>query len=100
MNIKTVEKCPTCKGTGEMSASILLIDDIENVLTYCIKEQNEKKLILKVHPYIHAYLTKGWFSIKRKWRKKLGQKTEILADNSFHLMEFRLYRNKDEEIKL
>ena len=62
MNIKTVEKCPTCKGTGEMSASILLIDDIENVLAYCIKEQNEKKLILKVHPYIHAYLTKGWFS--------------------------------------
>src|SRR6185503_6134412 len=30
MQIETVEKCPSCDGTGTIKASMLLIDDIEN----------------------------------------------------------------------
>ena len=30
MKISTAEKCPSCNGTGEIKASILLIDEIEN----------------------------------------------------------------------
>ena len=58
-NITTVEKCPCCDGTGEIKASILLVDDIENNMRYFIKEQNEKQLTICVHPYLEAYLNKG-----------------------------------------
>src|SRR3546814_21160336 len=67
MNIVTVEQCPTCGGTGEGKASILLMDDIENNLEYILKEQNERNITLCVHPYIEAFLKKGMVSRQVKW---------------------------------
>ena len=32
--IDTSENCPTCNGTGEVSAPVLVIDEIENALNY------------------------------------------------------------------
>ena len=51
MNVQILEKCPACDGTGQIRPSILLTDDIENNLSYLIREQNEKKLSLVVHPF-------------------------------------------------
>src|SRR5690606_33174455 len=36
MNIVTNEKCPACNGTGEIRASIVLMDDIESNLSYIL----------------------------------------------------------------
>lgn len=66
MNIVTVEKCPACGGTGEIKASIVLMDDIENNLNYILQEQNEKGITLCVHPYIQAFITKGIFNLQRR----------------------------------
>ena len=44
MSVQILEKCPTCDGTGEIRPSVLLIDDIENNISYLIREQNEKSL--------------------------------------------------------
>jgi ribonuclease G len=38
MNIKTMEKCPTCHGTGEINPSILFTDEIEDRLQTIIQE--------------------------------------------------------------
>ncbi len=100
MNIVTVEKCPTCDGTGEIKASIVLMDDIESNLSYILQEQNEKSIRLQVHPYIAAYIKKGLFSLQMKWFFKFGQWVKVHPISSYHLTEFHFFSAKDEEIKL
>lgn len=65
--IDTSENCPTCNGTGEVQAAVLIIDEIENAINYLHGEKDMSGLTLNVHPFIHAYLTKGFMSIQRKW---------------------------------
>lgn len=100
MNIVTVEQCPTCGGTGEIKASILLIDEIENNLNYILKEQNEKNIVLGVHPYIEAFLKKGMISRQMRWYFKYNQWVRIKSISSYHLTEYHFYSSKDEEIKI
>lgn len=101
-NIITVEKCPACDGTGEIKASILLIDEIENNLRYFVQEQNEKELILTVHPFLESYLNKGLFlnSITHKWKKKYKAKLKVNADSRYHFMEYHFFNKMEEEIRI
>lgn len=99
-NIVTAEKCPTCDGTGEVKASILLMDEIENNIRYFFKEQNESSIILRVHPYIEAYLTKGIFSIEKKWWLKYKKRVKVKAISTYHLLEYHFFNSNDEEIKI
>ena len=98
--VVTAEKCPACEGTGEIKASILIMDDIKNSLRYILTEQNEKTVLLKMHPYLAAYLTKGLFSIRWKWSRELGKKIKIEAVASYHLMEYHFFNKEGEEIKI
>ena len=101
MNINTQEICPSCNGTGKISSTILLEDEIEKNLSYLITHQH-KNLKLVVNPIMYAYLTKGWpWNTKMALlKKKLGQKTRIEADNNYHLTEYKFFDSHDEEIKL
>lgn len=101
MNINTQELCPSCNGTGKISSTLILEDDIEKNLSYLLTHQH-KNLTLAVHPIIYAYLTKGmWFRSKQwKWRFKYGQKIHIRENNTYHLTEFHFFDQHDEEIKL
>ena len=100
MNIETVEKCPVCDGSGEIKASIILIDDIENNIKYLLQKQNEKYLKMCTHPYIYAYLTKGLFSIRFKWFMKFRKFVHIVPMSSYHFLEYRFFNKEDDEIKL
>ena len=97
LNIETVEKCPTCKGTGEISASILFVDEIENKLKQLTLNQKYKKITLKVHPYIEGYLTKGVFSIRRKWKRKYKCQLTIRPMASYHYLQYNFF-DKDGEL--
>lgn len=100
-NVITVEKCPACGGTGEIQASILLIDQIENKLQYIFSEQNENNITLCVHPFIEAYLTKGLFtSTFGRWKRKFKKKMNIKAVSSYHFMEYHFLNKSEDEIKL
>jgi ribonuclease G len=100
MNIVTNEKCPACDGTGEIKASIILMDDIENNLNYILNEQNEKGITLCVHPYIEAYIKKGLISVQWKWFFKFNKWVKVKAIASYYLTEFHFLNSKEEEIKL
>lgn len=99
MNINTTEMCPTCEGTGKISSTLVLEDEIEKNLNYLIM-QKHKGLTIEVHPILHAYLTKGFPSKRLRWRWKFKQKIKIRPNTSFHLVEFRFLDNTEEEIKL
>lgn len=100
MNIVTVEKCPSCGGTGEIRASIVVLDEIENNLNYVLNEQNEKKITLSVHPFIAAYLKKGLFSQQMKWFMKYRQWVKVKEVQSHNYLEFHFFNSKGEEIIL
>lgn len=100
MNIITNEVCPTCGGTGEIRASIVLMDDIQNNLDYILNEQNEKDVTLSVHPYIEAYIKKGIYSCQWKWFFKYGKWIKVNPVTSYSLTEFHFLNSKEEEIKL
>jgi ribonuclease G len=102
-NITTVEKCPSCDGTGEIKASVLLVDDIENNMRYFVSEQNEKYLSLVVHPYLESYLNNGSFfrkSIAEKWKKKYKIKLKVNPNNNYHMLEYHFFNQAEEEIKI
>ncbi|MBE8712877.1 Rne/Rng family ribonuclease [Sphingobacterium hungaricum] len=100
MSVVTNEKCPACGGTGEIRSSIVLLDDIENNLSFILQEQNEKGITLSVHPYIEAYIKSGFVSRRVKWFFKFGKWIKITSNSSYHLTEFRFFNAKEEEIKL
>ncbi|MCD4680319.1 MAG: Rne/Rng family ribonuclease [Bacteroidales bacterium] len=98
MDISILEKCPCCEGSGEVKPSIILIDEIENNLRYLINEQNEDYLKVNVHPYMFAYLTKGLFSIRAKWRLKYKKPIKIFPSSSYQLLEYHFYNKNNDEI--
>ncbi|HOH83476.1 MAG TPA: ribonuclease E/G, partial [Bacteroidales bacterium] len=91
---------PFCEGSGEIRASISLIDDIENRIQYLLKEQNERKIKLLVHPYLYAYLTKGLYSRHLQWFFKYKQWIKLGYSNNFHFLEYHFFNSAGEEIKL
>lgn len=101
VNINTQEVCPSCNGTGKISSTLILEDEIEKNLNYLITHKH-KNLKLAVHPIMHAYLTKGmfWNTKIAKWNKKFGQKTRLEANSTFHLTEYKFYDVNDDEIKM
>jgi ribonuclease G len=62
--------------------------------------QKHRDLTLFVHPIMHAYLTKGIISMRRKWGWKYKLSLKVKPNNTFHLTEFHFYDRNDEEIKL
>ncbi len=99
LNIEIMEKCPTCKGSGEITPSILLVDDIENHLTFLIKEANYKNLILKVHPYVAAYINQGFISRRIKWFFKFKKRIHVEPVNSYGFLDFNFFDNNGKIIK-
>lgn len=100
MNISTRENCPACNGTGKIGASILVEDEIEAKLKHIITTQNEKDITLIVHPFLHAYFTKGIFnSIQKRWKKEFKQKINIEKDTSLGITTYHILNKLGEEIE-
>ena len=99
VNINTQEVCPSCDGTGKVSSSLILEDEIEKNLNYLVM-QKHKKLTVSVHPIMEAYLRKGFPSKRMKWSWKYKQKIKVKANTNYHLTEYHFFDGHDEEIKL
>ncbi|MBI5218239.1 MAG: Rne/Rng family ribonuclease [Bacteroidia bacterium] len=100
MNIKTIETCPTCNGSGEVAPSILFIDDIENNLNYIFSKISDTKIMLKVHPYIAAYINQGFFSLRWKWMLKFRRRISVIPSSSYTYLEYHFFHKNGEEILL
>ena len=98
-NINTMELCPSCGGTGKVSSTLVLEDEIEKNLSYLIM-QKHKGLTIEVHPILYAYLTKGFPSKRMKWRIKFKERIKIQPNTNYHLTEFHFFDKSNEEIKL
>lgn len=100
VNIATREVCPTCNGTGKIGASILVSDLIEKTIEHLLVKQNEKSMVLALHPYLYAYFTNGIFSKRVKWFFRFKKWVNLEKDSSLGITEFRFLNKEGEEIQL
>lgn len=99
-DIITSETCPTCKGTGEIQASILYAEEIENSLNFLLKNKTEKSIALLVHPYLESYFKKGIISRQMKWFLKYKKWIPVRGMSSQHLLQYSFVDKNNEEITL
>ena len=98
--IETEEKCPTCNGTGKIMPTVLFVDELDNKVRYILKDLNKKRLHIKVHPYIAAYLAKGFKSHRNQWFLKFYKWVRIESNSSYSFLEYHFFDETLEEIIL
>ena len=99
MNINTSEVCPACNGTGKITSTLILEDEIEKRLNYLVTHTH-KSLTLAVHPIVYSHLTKGFFNpIIKQWKRKYKINLKTQANHNYHIIEFRFFNEHEEEIK-
>lgn len=97
-NISTTEKNPSLINKGETDAPITLITRFREEIKR-LSDQGHKNIHLHVHPFIAAYLTKGLFSIKRKWQWQLKTRIKVQPRDSFKYLEYKYFSPDNEELK-
>jgi len=97
-DIKTNESCPTCKGTGEVQASILLVEEIEGQVKAYLNGSNNKKFAVWVHPYIEAYLKKGLISKQVKWLLDTKKWVPIRGISDMPLLSYRFVDKNHQDL--
>jgi ribonuclease G len=100
MNIVTDEKCPACQGTGQIRPAILFDDQLESALTMIVDKIKTRKLVLNVHPFVAAYLKKGFIPVFRKWNFRFRILLKVQAVESYHMLEYHFYDRFGNEIDL
>ena len=99
-NIVTGELCPTCGGTGKITASILITDQIESTIDDLLTIQNQKDISISVHPFVYSYYTKGVVSKQWKLYFKYRKWIKFVQDTSLGITDFRVMDERGEEIEL
>jgi len=99
-DIKTSEKCPTCNGTGEVTASILFSEEVENNLAYLINDKGLKDVAVWVHPYLESHFKKGLLSRQMKWFLKYKKWIPVHGVTDYHFLEYSFKNKKKEDIVL
>lgn len=94
MNIKTREDNPN--GNGEIEAPISLVNKIQVDLEKLVKKDH-KKITLTAHPFIAAFLTKGFPSPRSKWFVDHKRWVKILPRDAYTYLEYH-FHDKDGEM--
>lgn len=101
MNVEIQETCPTCLGSGKIAPAVLLTDQIEQALKRVVDQQSDKKITLKVHPFVAAYINKGiWKTLRRTWQSELGIKLVVREIPSYDLLVYKFFDKNNQEIEL
>lgn len=100
MEISTTETCPTCFGRGEIRPSILFTDTLRMKISYLVKDLKVKNFTLHIHPYVAAFINKGFPSLKMQWKWRYGMGVKIIPNQSLAFLEYHFYDNNGEEIDM
>lgn len=101
IDITTTEVCPSCNGTGKIQPSILVADEISNNVDFLLRQNKEKKLSLRVNPYVEAYLKRGFHkSHVFSWLHTYWKWIRVIPDPTLGFMEVKYFNSRNEEIKL
>lgn len=100
LDIPTTESCPSCTGKGEVPASILFTDVLQDKISWLTENMGIKDFKMYVHPYVDAYVKKGLVSIYTKWRMSYGRKFKVLPDENLAYLQYRVVASNGNEVNL
>ena len=98
MNIKTREENPNNGDTTEVEAPIVLVNKMTDELKNLIKK-DYKKITLNTHPFIAAFLTKGFPSVRTKWFMEHKKWVTIQPRDAYTYLEYHFVDKDDSKIK-
>ena len=96
MNIKTREEDPSNSGDGEIEAPIIVVNRINEEVKRLFKK-DYKKITLNTHPFIAAFLTKGFPSVRTKWFLEHKKWVKIQPRDAYTYLEYH-FHDKDGEL--
>lgn len=91
VDLDVEETCPTCFGKGKIKSSYLFTDQLERKIDYLVNRIGIRKCYLHVHPYVAAYINKGFVSLKRKWQLKYGTGLRIIPSQKMAFLQYEFY---------
>ncbi|MDT0557788.1 ribonuclease E/G [Ichthyenterobacterium sp. W332] len=97
-NIKTKEENPNGVAGSEIEAPIKVIQSITQDLERIFK-RDYKKVTLNAHPFIAAFLTKGFPSIRTKWFMDHKKWVKVLPRDAYTYLEYHFYDKNGNKIK-
>ena len=95
--INTTEKCPLCHGTGKIASTVVIDEQIERRIAQ-YADKGVGQLTIKVSPILGAYLTRGWNSYFRKWKRKYKCKLKLVEETEFSILQNEFYNEKGEAL--
>jgi ribonuclease G len=96
VNIETREENPN-NLTSDVDAPIQIIDKITFELEKIMKDH--RKVKLNVHPFVAAYLKKGFPSIRSKWFFEHKKWVKIIPRDAYTYLEYHFFDIHGKEIK-
>ena len=100
LDIVTEETCPSCGGKGTVQPSLLFTDMLKDKIDYLVNSLRVNNFIMYVHPFVDAFLKKGFISEYWRWRREFGRKFRILPDQSLNYLQYRVIDKDKNEIDL
>lgn len=100
LDIPTTESCPSCYGKGEIQPSLLFTDTLAEKLDLLVNHIGVSNFKMYVHPFVDAYLKKGFFSLYSKWKRTYSRKFKIIADESLAYLQYKVIDENGKEIDL
>ncbi|MBP5335477.1 MAG: Rne/Rng family ribonuclease [Bacteroidales bacterium] len=94
--IDTAETCPMCHGKGKITSSAVIDEQIEEKLSYLVTEKHVSTLDLKVSPILGSYLSRGFHSYVRKWKKKYKCRLNLVESTDLGVLQYEFYNEKGE----
>lgn len=97
-HIEIKETCPTCRGTGEISPSVLLDGQIESQIAFFAREKHYKMVKIHLHPYVAAYLKRGLISKRTRWALKYKMNIKIMPNASMGMVDYKFFNGFGDQI--
>lgn len=99
VNIKTREENPNSNGEGEeIEAPIVLVQKITEELEKLF-QKDYKKITLNTHPFIAAFLTKGFPSVRTKWFMEHKKWVKIQPRDAYTYLEYHFLDKDGNKLK-
>ncbi len=97
-NIETKEENPDGNGGEDIEAPIKVIERINQELEQILKK-DYKKVTLNTHPFIAAFLSKGFPSVRSKWFLEHKKWVKIQPRDAYTYLEYHFIDKDGNEIK-
>ncbi len=92
------EMCPACKGSGKVTPTVLIDQEIENRIMYFVQDKKQRYLKIKVSPLVSAFLRKGLISRRVRWMLRYGCWIAIESNETTGVVETKYYNKEGQEL--